>query len=222
MKTFTAYFVRHGQTMLNHYNKVQGWIDSPLTQQGIADAKRAGEQLKAIDFNAAYSSDSGRALETAANILKANPSNINIISYQYPEFREQCHGYFEGNDLNQMWQFVGEQVKLTSESAVLGTYGLEKARDLIHQADLYGEAESNDMFWERLNRGFDKLRANTKDGDTVLVVSHGMTIRSIVDRFAPELDEGIATINGSITKLTISDSDIKVDFFNRTDFVAEA
>ncbi|KRK98446.1 phosphoglycerate mutase [Secundilactobacillus odoratitofui DSM 19909 = JCM 15043] len=222
MKTFTAYFVRHGQTMLNHYNKVQGWIDSPLTQQGIADAKRAGEQLKAIDFNAAYSSDSGRAIETAANILKANPSNINIISYQYPEFREQCHGYFEGNDLNQMWQFVGEQVKLTSESAVLGTYGLEKARDLIHQADLYGEAESNDMFWERLNRGFDKLRANTKDGDTVLVVSHGMTIRSIVDRFAPELDEGIATINGSITKLTISDSDIKVDFFNRTDFVAEA
>lgn len=221
MKTFTAYFVRHGQTMLNHYNKVQGWIDSPLTQQGIADAKRAGEQLKAIDFKAAYSSDSGRAIETAANILKANPENINIISYQYPEFREQCHGYFEGNDLNQMWQFVGEQVKLTSESAVLGTYGLEKARDLIHKADLYGEAESNDMFWDRLNRGFDKLRANSHDGDQVLVVSHGMTIRSIVDRYAPELDEGIATINGSITKLSISDNDIKVEFFNRTDFVAE-
>ena len=215
MKTITAYFVRHGQTMLNHYNKVQGWIDSPLTDRGIADAKRAGEQLKAINFTAAYSSDSGRAIETARHILKANPNNLNIISYQYPEFREQCHGYFEGNDLNQMWQFVGAQVKLTSESDVLGTYGLEKARDLIHQADLYGEAESNDMFWDRLSRGFNKLRDNSENGDTVLVVSHGMTIRSIVDRYAPELDEGVATINGSLTKLTITDDNIHVEFFNR-------
>lgn len=221
MKTFTAYFVRHGQTMLNHYNKIQGWIDSPLTDKGIADAKRAGQQLKAINFNAAYSSDSGRAIETASYILKANPENINIISYQYPEFREQCHGYFEGNDANQMWQFVGEQVQLTSESAVLGKYGLEKARDLIHKADLYGEAESNDMFWERLDRGFSKLRDNTNDGDQVLVVSHGMTIRSIIDRYAPALDVGVPTINGSISKLTITDDDIKVDFFNKTDFVAE-
>lgn len=207
--------------MLNHYNKVQGWIDSPLTEKGIADAKRAGQQLKAIDFNAAYSSDSGRAIQTANQILKANPDNINIISYQYPEFREQSHGYFEGENLEQMWQFVGEQVKLTSESAVLGTYGLEKARDLIHKADLYGDAESNDMFWKRLDRGFDKLRANSSDGDQVLVVSHGMTIRSIIDRYAPDLDEGVATINGSITKLEITDDDIKVDFFNKIDFVAK-
>ena len=221
MKTFTAYFVRHGQTMLNHYNKIQGWIDSPLTEKGIADAKRAGQQLKNIDFAAAYSSDSGRAIETASYILKANKENINIISYQYPEFREQCHGYFEGNDANQMWQFVGEQVQLTSESAVLGKYGLERARDLIHKADLYGDAESNDMFWKRLDRGFNKLRANTNDGDQVLVVSHGMTIRSIIDRYAPDLDEGVPTINGSITKLTITDDDIKVDFFNKTDFVAK-
>ena len=207
--------------MLNHYNKIQGWIDSPLTDKGIADAKRAGEQLKKINFSAAYSSDSGRAIETASYILKANQENINIISYQYPEFREQCHGYFEGNDANQMWQFVGEQVQLTSESAVLGKYGLEKARDLIHKADLYGEAESNAMFWKRLDRGFNKLRANTNDGDQVFVVSHGMTIRSIVDRYAPKLDVGVPTINGSITKLTITDDDIKVDFFNKTDFVAK-
>jgi Fructose-2,6-bisphosphatase len=104
---------------------------------------------------------------------------------------------------------------------VLGKYGLEKARDLIHKADLYGEAESNDMFWERLNRGFNKLRDNTNDGDQVLVVSHGMTIRSIIDRYAPELDVGVPTINGSISKLTITDDDIKVDFFNKTDFVAK-
>ncbi|PWG00708.1 histidine phosphatase family protein [Levilactobacillus bambusae] len=217
MKTITAYFVRHGQTMLNHYNKVQGWIDSPLTEKGIADAKRAGQNLKALNFDSAYSSDSGRAIETERLILKANPHNQNIVQYQYPEFREQCHGYFEGSDLNQMWQFVGEQVQLTSESAVLKQFGLEKARDLIHRADLYGEAESNDQFWHRLDRGFDKLRANTSDGDVVVVVSHGMTIRSIVDRYAPQLDLGEPTQNGSITKLIITDNDIQVEYFNHVD-----
>lgn len=219
MKTVTAFFVRHGQTMMNHYNKVQGWIDSPLTDKGIEDAKRAGEQLKALNFNAAYSSDSGRAIETSRYILKANPHNMNIVSYQLTEFREQCHGYFEGNDSNQMWQFVGEQVELPSESAVLGQYGLEKARDLIYKADLYGDAENNEMFWKRLDRGFDQLRENSNDGDVVLVVSHGITIRSIIDRYAPELDQGRPTINGSLTKLTITDDDIKVDFFNRVDYV---
>ncbi len=42
----------------------------------------AGKQLKAVNFTAAYSSDSGRAIETAHHILKANPNNMNIISYQ--------------------------------------------------------------------------------------------------------------------------------------------
>ncbi len=214
MSTVTAYLVRHGQTYLNLYNKVQGWIDSPLTEKGIQDAKNAGERLKSINFNAAFSSDSGRAIDTAKIILRANPHNMDIVSYQYPELREQFHGYFEGNDLNQMWQFVGAQVQKTTESEVLHDFGLERARDLIHRADLYNNAENNAMFWERLNFGFDKIRQNTKDGDTILIVSHGMTIRSIIDRYAPKLDVGKATINGSISKLKVSDNDISVEYFN--------
>ncbi|GAY73594.1 phosphoglycerate mutase family [Lentilactobacillus kosonis] len=119
--TVTAYMVRHGQTYLNYYNRVQGWIDSPLTDKGIEDAKNAGKRLKDIPFNAAFSSDSGRAIDTARLILKQNPNNMNIISYQYPELREQFHGYFEGSDLSQMWQFVGVQVQETTESEVLKT-----------------------------------------------------------------------------------------------------
>ncbi len=210
----TAYLVRHGQTYLNLYNRVQGWIDSPLTEKGIADAKGAGERLKNIDFTASFSSDSGRAIDTAKLILKANPHNMNIVSYQYPELREQFHGYFEGSDLSQMWQFVGVQVQKTTEKEVLNDFGLERARDLIQRADLYNNAENNAMFWERLNYGFEKIRQNTKDGDTILIVSHGMTIRSIVDRYAPKLDVGEATANGSVTKLLIDDDDISVEYFN--------
>ncbi|WP_054671300.1 histidine phosphatase family protein [Lentilactobacillus senioris] len=215
MKTVTAYLVRHGQTYLNLYNKVQGWIDSPLTDKGQQDAKNAGQRLAQINFNAAFSSDSGRAIDTARLILKANPHNNDLVRYQYPELREQFHGYFEGSDLSQMWQFVGgAQVETTTEAGVLNNFGLERARDLIQRADLYNQAENNAMFWERLDYGFDKIRRNTNDGDTILIVSHGMTIRSIVDRYAPKLDIGQATANGSVTKLIITDDDIQVEYFN--------
>ncbi|WP_395319441.1 histidine phosphatase family protein [Fructilactobacillus frigidiflavus] len=213
----TAYLVRHGQTYMNLYNKVQGWIDSPLTAKGIKDAQDAGERLAKINFDAAFTSDSGRAIETGRQILKKNPNGINIITYQFPELREQFHGYFEGENLEQMWQFVGEQVQITNEAGVLDNFGLERARDLIAKADLYNNAEDNQQFWTRLDRGFDRIRENTKDDEVILIVSHGMTIRSIVDRYAPELDQGQAAKNGSITKLRILPETIEVEYYNKLD-----
>lgn len=65
-----------------------------------------------------------------------------------------------------------------------------------------------------MDHGFDKIRENTHDGEDILIVSHGMTIRSIVDRYAPKLDLGVATQNGSVTKLIITDDDIQVEYFN--------
>lgn len=44
-----------------------------------------------------------------------------------------------------------------------------------------------------------------------------MTIRSIVDRYAPELDQGQAAKNGSITKLRILPETIEVEYYNKLD-----
>ena len=70
-KTVTLYLTRHGKTMLNNTGRMQGWCDSPLTQDGAAVAEKLGQGLKkaGIFFDAAYSSDSGRAIETADLVL---------------------------------------------------------------------------------------------------------------------------------------------------------
>ena len=65
----TIYLVRHGQTIINKYDKIQGWCDTPLTDKGIADAKHAGEVLKNIPFDIALSSDLGRAVDTCDYII---------------------------------------------------------------------------------------------------------------------------------------------------------
>jgi len=52
--TVTIYFARHGKTLFNSFDLVQGWADSPLTEQGIEVARYLGEGLKDIKFDAYY------------------------------------------------------------------------------------------------------------------------------------------------------------------------
>ena len=64
------YLVRHGQTLFNQQKKVQGWCDSPLTQEGITQAIAVSKTLQSIPFEYAYSSTSERAMDTLHYILK--------------------------------------------------------------------------------------------------------------------------------------------------------
>lgn len=60
------YLMRHGETLFNVQHKIQGWCDSPLTQNGINQAKKAGEYFKShhIHFDHAYTSTSERCSDT--------------------------------------------------------------------------------------------------------------------------------------------------------------
>lgn len=68
--TVTVYFARHGKTLFNTFDRVQGWADTPLTEEGVQVARYLGEGLKGIKFDSFYSSDAGRQRETMAVILK--------------------------------------------------------------------------------------------------------------------------------------------------------
>lgn len=61
------YILRHGQTEWNAQNRMQGWLNSPLTPKGKQDATRQGEILRNRDLSgfAFWCSPSGRAIQTA-------------------------------------------------------------------------------------------------------------------------------------------------------------
>ena len=67
----TFFVVRHGQTLFNVMGKVQGWCDTPLTEEGVQGARALGRGLVDVDFTAAYASDSGRAVQTLETLLEA-------------------------------------------------------------------------------------------------------------------------------------------------------
>ncbi|WP_298918975.1 2,3-diphosphoglycerate-dependent phosphoglycerate mutase [uncultured Algimonas sp.] len=62
----TLVLVRHGQSVWNQQNRFTGWVDVDLTDQGVAEARKAGELLAAEDtrFDAAFTSFQKRAIRT--------------------------------------------------------------------------------------------------------------------------------------------------------------
>ncbi|MDR2682311.1 MAG: histidine phosphatase family protein, partial [Dysgonamonadaceae bacterium] len=100
--TVTFYFARHGKTMLNTLNRVQGWSDTPLTPAGVEVAEYLGLGLKDIELKSAYSSDLGRARQTARIVLNSKGQG-NLSITELPAVRETNFGSYEG-DLNpKMW-----------------------------------------------------------------------------------------------------------------------
>ena len=87
----TLYLMRHGQTLFNQLHKIQGACDSPLTQQGIDDAKKVGRMFKdkGIIFDHAYSSTQERASDTLELITNQPYQRLKGL-------KEWNFGVFEG------------------------------------------------------------------------------------------------------------------------------
>ncbi|MBP5280050.1 MAG: histidine phosphatase family protein, partial [Erysipelotrichaceae bacterium] len=68
-KTVEFYYVRHGRTLFNEIGRMQGYCDSPLTEDGIRMAIEARDELKSTRFTKAYSSTSERCVDTARIVL---------------------------------------------------------------------------------------------------------------------------------------------------------
>lgn len=205
------HLVRHGQTYFNRYNRLQGWSNSPLTQSGLADAGKAGEKLKDLDFAAAYCSDTTRAEQTASRILDINEQ----AGHTRPElvvdmhFREQFYGYFEGQDMSMAWWAAGAPHGAKTYNQIVEQYGLKGTRDFLKEADPFHDAESDDEYWKRIEGGFALIASNKalKDGDDVLQISHGNTLLSLMHRFAgPGYDLSERPANGSVTSLDFDTS----------------
>ncbi len=59
------YVIRHGQTTTNRDKSWTGWMDVPLTEQGIQDALVARDYLSRVHFDKVFTSDLQRARNTA-------------------------------------------------------------------------------------------------------------------------------------------------------------
>ena len=165
----TFLLVRHGQTEGNARNLAQGHYDAPLTEKGRAQANLLGERLKHWQFDAVYSSDSIRAIQTAEPLLKHRP-DIEVSTS--PELREKFYGDCE----NFSWQQLRDEFPETFTQLLDPTFGSDIR---FPGSDIrFPGGESDREHFDRVAKfNLDVIEKHGEDA-TILVFSHGGSIKA--------------------------------------------
>jgi 2,3-bisphosphoglycerate-dependent phosphoglycerate mutase len=151
--------VRHGESTWNLLGLIQGHADGPtLTDKGRRQSAQVAEQLRWDRVSAIYSSDLGRARETAAFVGKALGLPVAVDS----ALRERSFGSSEGLALGALD---------TVNSGIRG----DQVVDASARPD---GGESLDEVYERVGTFLERLGGEGHRGD-VIVVSHGGAIRAM-------------------------------------------
>lgn len=208
----TIYFVRHGQTLLNRFRRMQGWVDSPLTEKGEAQAKAAGEKLDNVHFDLAVSSDMMRAIHTLDIILANNHQSQNVTREVHKDVREIYFGSFEGVDSTLTWNIIGAPHGSRSQEVLIKQYGLIKMRDFMHDADPFHEAETAAQLEERIKRSVKHIQDELEDGQNAIVVSHGTFLRNVASMYTNKVPYVEQPTNGSIMALDVTDTPTLISY----------
>lgn len=200
-KGTTIYFVRHGETYLNFYGRMQGWTNAPLTDKGKLDVRRSGKGLQDVKFDAVYTSDLQRTVDTAELLLAENKQTAtNQEMNLMPEFREIFFGIYEGEYGDVVYKEVAEHLGYDTAEKLFGNVNQMERMGAFKELDPHGHAEDFMEFWARVEQGLIKIINEHRDtGDTILLVAHGGTIRLILENLIPELDDPNALLNASVS-----------------------
>lgn len=215
----TFYVTRHGETMYNTMDKVQGWSDTPLTLKGIKMAELIGKGLKSIDFVAAYSSDSGRAVETAELILNES-RNDKLKLYRDKRLREWGFGGLEGQSNKDLVKLILEGIPKITMSQF--NYNLPQISEVIVRSDTTGWTEDFCAIESRLKSVFQDIAHEISiNGDgNVLIVTHAFLIKTLIYMFGKHrLSEVKKIANGSITKIVYENDNFEVSDINDTHYI---
>ncbi|MEW4354498.1 histidine phosphatase family protein [Streptococcus pneumoniae] len=206
------YLVRHGKTMFNTIGRAQGWSDTPLTAEGERGIHELGIGLResGLNFDLAFSSDSGRTIQTMGIILE-ELGLIGKIPYQYDKrIREWCFGSFDGAYDGEL--FMGLIPRVFHVDHVHQLSYAELAEGLV-EVDTAGWAESWETLSGRILEGFTAIAKAVEEqgGGNAIVVSHGMTIGTfawLIDHTTPR---GLGLQNGSVTVVDYEDGVFSID-----------
>jgi probable phosphoglycerate mutase len=121
-KAVTIYVTQHGKTLFNKKEIVQGWVDSPLTVEGIAMVEDLGRALRDVPFDYVISSDLIRARQTARLVMAQNRVSKNYRVENTEALREACVGQFESEPISMMAAAFTGVTGMTAEDTLRDPY----------------------------------------------------------------------------------------------------
>lgn len=201
------YLVRHGETLANAENKIQGKSDFHLTLRGKAAIKELAQQFKRreIKFDLAYSSDQIRAVETKRIILSTLGLNTSISKVD-KRLREWSFGSFDGNDIKAVFSDIVRVKNINDESYLL----LEDVANYLYENDTLDEVENWEKLKKRIWLVFSNIARSVKNKN-ILIVSHGLTILVLLYLLDNEYSYFKVIENGFVAAIKYEDGIFKLD-----------
>lgn len=215
--TITFYIARHGKTLMNTLDKVQGWCDSPLTEEGIKVAEYLGKGFGDLHFDAAYCSDLRRTRQTARIVLESKGQPNLSITEKFG-FREACFGSYEAGYNQKMWRDAALYMHYTGIEEMYndifsGRASHSDTLDTINKLDTMGLAESFVQVEERAQAALKEIAIHESvEGrdKNILIIAHGMSIICLLHNLGgKDLLTG-ALDNAAVCKVTYSEGNFTV------------
>jgi 2,3-bisphosphoglycerate-dependent phosphoglycerate mutase len=206
MTTHTLILLRHGNSEWNQKNLFTGWVDVHLTEQGIAEAKRAGELLTAAHLlpDVLYTSLLSRAIQTA-NLALDVADRAWIPVKRSWRLNERHYGALQGKDKAQtLAEYGAEQFQLWRRSFDVPPPPLEDSSEYSQANDpryvgIDGELPNTECLKDVIDRMVpyweSDITVDLAAGKTVLVTAHGNSLRALVKHLDGISDEDIAEVN---------------------------
>ncbi len=180
--------LRHGQSIWNKENLFTGWVDVPLSQEGIMEAMIAGEKLKNLCFSEVYTSVLIRSIQTAMIALsKTECKTMPIIQHKNGKMLEwatinndlNITPVYECEELNE--RYYGD-LQGKNKEKIAQKYGEEQVRKWRRSYDIKPpNGESLKDNYERTIPFFKtSIIPQLKNGKNILISAHGNSLRAIV------------------------------------------
>ncbi len=195
------FLVRHGETESNKQKRYQGWMESPLSKQGLKQAEKAGLFLGGKDIDGVFCSDLKRAIHTARVI----GSFCGLEPEATPLLREIHFGRWEGLTYEEIEAGWGDQIKRWFDDPFTRSAP---------------EGETIEQVCARMLAFLEELAAKNPGCRQVAVVSHGGAIRALLQHFL-DLDRDsfwdLKIDNASISLVHREGGHYRVVYHNRVD-----
>lgn len=212
----TIYLVRHGETYLNKFFRIQGWSDAPLTEEGEQVVIETGKKLKDKKFDLAVSSDLKRAVDSRDLILKENKAAQQTKLVTSPLFREEFFGYFDSMDEHDVAKKISQDSQLDTFAKILATgKTMPELRNQLKQLDPYHYCESQAEIEERVAKAFNWLD-HYDDSQSILLIGHGFLTQLIVQMYGQgKFDASHLPPNSSLTLLHLNNGQVSVESYGQ-------
>jgi len=199
--------LRHGESSWNRENRFTGWTDVGLTEQGLAEARAAGQLLKreGFDFDIAFTSVLRRAIKTLWTTLEEMDRMWIPIHHSW-RLNERHYGALQGLDKAQTAARHGEaQVKVWRRAFDVAPPALPDGDPRIEAGDPRyldlgpGGFPRTECLQDTVARVIpywnDAIAPAVMAGKRTLIAAHGNSLRALIKHLDGVADDDIVELN---------------------------